>query len=142
MKFTEEQFNTLVKVQEDQYKDGLFFSPKEYADTISYTVLRADRELQVFVSQNDLGNEAVAIMNPLTREWAHEQFVEKEKKYVWTSERKTGDVFMRLYKSKRGYIGSTLVIENGETGLYEKLTESEIKEWGYNPDMFNKEEVE
>lgn len=142
MKFTEEQFNTLVKVQEDQYPKDLSFAPKEYADAIGYTILRTDCDLQLFISRNDLGNEAVALMNPVTREWAHDRFVEKEKRYVWTSERKTGDVFMRLYKSKRGYIGSTLVIENGETGLYEKLTESEIREWGYNPEMFDKEEIE
>ena len=30
-------------------------------------------------------------------------------------------------------------VEGGED---EKLTESEIREWGYNPEMFDKEEVD
>jgi|GEM_PF-3143629 len=142
MKFTEEQFKRLVDIQEDQYSDSLLHESQDIAGQIIDVIEEYDYAFGDFITIHDLGNEAVALMNPLTREWAHEQFVEKEKRYVWTSERKTGDVFMRLYKSKRGYIGSTLVIENGETGLYEKLTESEIREWGYNPEMFDKEEVE
>lgn len=142
MKFTEEQFKKLVEIQEEQYSDDLYSEPRSCNKAVEHVVEKNNPELNDFIDKNYLGNEAVALMNPLTRELAHNQFVEEEKKYVWTSERKTGDVFMRLYKSKRGYIGSTLVIENGETDLYEKLTETEIREWGYNPEMFNKEEVE
>lgn len=127
MKFTEEQFKEIIRTYENNYG----------SDNKILSIIRVVNNFNGSLSYN----EAFALANPVTREWAHEQFVEEEKKYVWTSERKTGDVFMRLYKSKRGYIGSALVIENGETGLYEKLTESEIREWGYNPDMFNKEEV-
>ena len=128
MKFTEEQYREIIRT----YENNTGYDNKATA------VIRVVNDFENYLSFN----EAFALANPVTREWAHEQFVEEEKKYVWTSERKTGDVFMRLYKSKRGYIGSTLVIENGETGLYEKLTETEIREWGYNPEMFNKEEVE
>lgn len=131
MKFTEEQYQQIIKSWGSE--NNLINSTERVTKLVEY-----------FVYGDLYGNadEAIALGNEVTREWAYEQFVEKEKRYVWTSERKTGDVFMRLYKSKRGYIGSTLVIENGETGLYEKLTESEIREWGYNPEMFNKEEVE
>jgi len=131
MKFTEEQYQQIIKSWGSE--NNLINSTERVTKLVEY-----------FVYGDLYGNadEAIALGNEVTREWAYEQFVEKEKRYVWTSERKTGDVFMRLYKSKRGYIGSTLVIENGETGLYEKLTESEIREWGYNPEMFDKEEVE
>ena len=129
MKFTEEQYHEIIKAWESQ----------------SFSLKRMQAVLEIMSINDDMPsniNKGLALANPATREWAHEQYVEKEKRYVWTSERKNGDIFMRLYKSKRGYIGSTLVIENGETGLYEKLTETEIREWGYNPEMFNKEEVE
>lgn len=131
MKFTEEQYHKIIKA----WRSSITYGNK--TDAV-IDCLIDDLNLDAML----MGEKALAIANPATRELAHEQYVEKEKRYVWTSERKTGDVFMRLYKSKRGYIGSTLVIENGETGLYEKLTESEIREWGYNPEMFNKEEVE
>lgn len=130
MKFTEEQYRGIVEAWDAKN------SYSESTEVVIDMIINDFNESWKY----DIG-QALALGNETSREWAHEQFVEKEKRYVWTSEMKTGDVFMRLYKSKRGYIGSTLVIENGETGLYEKLTESEIKEWGYNPEMFDKEEV-
>ena len=142
-KFTEEQFNTLVKVQEDQYPKDLSFAPKEYADAIGYTVLRTDCDLQLFISKNNLGNEAVAIMNPVTRKWAYEQFVEEEKKYVWTLKKvdKSG-IKMHLYKDYFGRVQPFLSVTNVNIDDNEKLTETEIREWGYNPEMFDKEEVD
>lgn len=137
MKFTEEQYQEIINIWNNgQDFDDTILSVSDYARKLN---ARLNYEYGDDVYDY---SEAILLALPNSRYWAREEFVEKEKRYVWTSERKTGDVFMRLYKSKRGYIGSTLVIENGETGLYEKLTESEIREWGYNPEMFNKEEVE
>lgn len=133
MKFTEEQFNTLVRFQEDQYPDGLYFGAKDYLGSIDCTLAHIGDNLQWFIYQNNLGNEAVAIMNPVTREWAHEQFVEKEKKYVW-----------RL-KSDNYLVISNL---NGEWFLdktpsdIEYFSEKEIENSPFKPDWFNKEEVE
>lgn len=132
MKFTEEQYQKIIKIWNNNS-----LSHEQKVSDISYLVLNFGGFMMYSV------NQALALANPLTREWAYEQFVEKEKRYVWTSKKKTdaSDLFMRLFKSKRGYIGSTVVIENDDTGLDEKLTESEIREWGYDPERFDKEEV-
>ena len=89
-----------------------------------------------------MGDVAIALANPITREWAHDQFVEKEKKYVWTSKKrnKYGNSH-RLYRNTAQSIGFTSVKKSQETVQDEYLTESEIREWGYNPEMFDKEEV-
>lgn len=78
--------------------------------------------------------EIVAIMDPITRDWAHEQFVEKEKKYYW--------------KYKNPDVYNTFLHLNKVQGIVRlsylnrcPLTEKEIIETGYNPDMFDKEEV-
>lgn len=131
-KFTEKQYNMLVEIQEDQYSDDLFFESKSYENSIAYTVAQKYDVLKWFIDTNDLGNEVVALMNPLTREWAHEKFVEKEKKYVW---RLKNNNYYRL----TNHGGSTQVnISHSSESL---LTESEIKAWGYNPEMFDREEV-
>jgi len=130
-KFTEKQYNMLVEIQEDQYSDDLFFESKSYENSIAYTVAQKYDVLKWFIDTNDLGNEAVALMNPLTREWAHDKFVEKEKRYVWRL--KTNNSY-RL--TTHG--GATQVnISRSSESL---LTESEIKAWGYNPEMFDREE--
>jgi len=71
-----------------------------------------------------------ALTNPLTREWALDKFVEEEKKYYWKL--KDNEEF------SLAYVGVTIniILRNKS-----KLTESEIKAWGYNPEMFDKEEV-
>ena len=84
----------------------------------------------------------MAIFNPLTREWAHDKFVEKEKKYRWSG--KKIDVNGRhalLYKDRNETVKPLFLYDNKNTSEDEQLTESEIKAWGYDPDMFDKEEV-
>ena len=145
MKFTEEAFNILVEIQEDQYQDDLFSAAKDYHASIEYTLAHLDIDLRIFIVKNNLGNEAVALMNPLTREWAHDQFVEKEKKYVWSSKKADRDSnVLTLYIDKYGMVSTSYrkVYENNFRNEDTLITESEIREWGYNPEMFNKEEVE
>lgn len=118
-KFTEEQYQEIINFEdfETVYRLGLVDS--------------FVGEIILFISNNDLQQEAMAISNPLTREWAHEQFVEKEKRYVWRL--KTNNSY-RL--TTHG--GATQVnISRSSESL---LTESEIKAWGYNPEMFDREE--
>ncbi|CAK1234240.1 hypothetical protein LMG30234_GAICNKDF_00577 [Fructobacillus fructosus] len=81
----------------------------------------------------------LAIANTLTREWAHDKFVEKEKKYYWVSNKSDNEGnFPALYKNELGIV----IFEVREVGVISRLTISEIEEWGYNPDMFDREEVE
>lgn len=49
---------------------------------------------------------------------------------------------MRLYKEYFGRVQSFFSVTNVNIDDNEKLTETEIREWGYNPEAFNKEEVE
>ena len=128
MKFTEEQYQKIVIAWD--FEDTYAEATQAVIDVIS-----------VFVTE-DLQDEALAIANPLTREWAHEQFVEKENKYVWTLKKvdKSG-IKMRLYKEYFGRVQPFFSVKNANIDDNEKLTESEINEWGYNPEMFDKEEV-
>lgn len=130
MKFTEEQYQKIVIAWyfEDTYAEAT----QAVIDVIS-----------VFVTE-DLQDEALAIANPLTREWAHEQFVEKEKKYVWTSKKMSSDgTRLRLQNTgTNGVVRAYGKFKDRKADWTEHLTESEIKAWGYNPEMFNKEEVE
>ena len=141
MKFTEEQFKKLVEIQEDNYSHDLYWG---LGKDISETVRRDNLNLHNFIDENDLENKAVALMNLLTREWAHDKFVEKEKKYVWTSKKanssgKNKRLFWQMSsKSVRDYF----TIDENAFDDSELLTESEIKEWGYNPEMFDREEVQ
>jgi len=139
-KFTEEQFKQLVKIQEKYFphnvlENGLGVGSHRQA------IHEYDIKMSDFIWVENLENEAVAIMNPRTREWAHEQFVEKENKYVWQSKLATdsGKV-KRLYDSAIGITDSfkekTEPIHNGNL-----ITETEVKKWGYNPVMFDKEEA-
>jgi len=128
-KFTEEQYQEIINFDSFKtvYRLGLVDS--------------FVGEIIPFISNNDLQQEAMALSNPLTREWAHEQFVEKEKRYIWQSKQETdsGDV-KRLYNAAIGiadsFVEKTKPIHNGNL-----ITETEVKKWGYDPEMFDKEEV-
>ena len=129
-KFTEEQFKQLVKIQEKYFphnvlENGLGVGSHRQA------IHEYDIKMSDFIWVENLENEAVAIMNPRTREWAHEQFVEKEKKYVWR-DKYTGYV---IYKMLNDWSLSA-------TALGEKhFTETELKDSPFKPEWFDKEEV-
>lgn len=130
MKFTEEQYQKIV-------------SAWDFEDTYAEATQAVVDVISVFTTEL-LQDEALALANPVTREWAHEQFVEKEKKYYWTGSKENNDGFVkRLYKYGDGMIvDHSIRKEYTDKAEDEQLTESEIREWGYNPEMFNKEEVE
>ena len=126
MKFTEEQYQKIVDAWDSQ---------------IMYKSATQSVIDELRVGYLNMGDQALALANPLTREWTHDKFVEKEKKYVWQSKQETnGGKVKRLYDSAIGITDSfkerTEPIHNGNL-----ITESEIKSWGYNPDMFDREEV-
>lgn len=113
MKFTEEQYQKIVDAWDKQ---------------ILYKSATQSVIDELKVGYLNMGDQALALANPLTREWAHDKFVEKEKKYYWTHK-------------KGNHIG--IYEDNGLVFLKERhwapLTESEIKAWGYNPEMFDRE---
>ena len=121
-KFTEEQYLKIIRTYENN---------SGYDNKATAVIMVVDN----FNFDNNLSyNEAFALANPITREWAHEQFVEKEKKYYWSTKKKSKKGKpMTLFKSSGGIAQMT--------GTKHALTESEIHEWGYNPEMFDKEEA-
>ncbi len=130
-KFTEEQYQIIVELQRDSYPDSIITGGKVGAPFKSSLTGRLYR----FVTDNGLDNEVVALANPITRKWAHDQFVEPEKKYYWRYKKKDED-------GDTWYLDYSSGIINLASGEYEKstFTESEVIESGYNPDMFVKEE--
>jgi len=78
--------------------------------------------------------------------WAHNKFVEKEKKYVWTLKRTAAwngvENYKRLFRTVNGDISDVLKEKDEDIYEEEYLTETEISECGYNPEMFDKEEVD
>jgi len=119
-KFTEEQYQSIIKAWQSE---NIYIHQTEAV----IDCLIDDLNLSVTL----IGDEALALANPVTREWAHDKFVEKEKRYVWRL--KTNNSY-RL--TTHG--GATQVnISRSSESL---LTESEIKAWGYNPEMFDREE--
>lgn len=131
-KFTEEQYQEIINFEDFEvvYRLGIVDS--------------FVGEIIPFIDKNELQQEAMAIANPLTREWAHEKFVEKEKKYLWSSKKNDGDNnVLTLYIDDEGMV-STSFRKASEPNLRNEdmwITESEIKVWGYNPEMFDREEV-
>ena len=142
MKFTEEQYQKIVDMFEkanDEYNMG-FLNP----NVVVFFQEKIFREFGKVIHLVEDWRTIVAIANPLTREWAHEQFVEKEKKYVWTSKKMSSDgTRLRLQNTgTNGVVHAYGKFKDRKADWTEHLTESEVKEWGYNPEMFDKEEVE
>ena len=141
-KFTEEQYQKIVDLQKSSYSWSIL---EEFTDfSFWQSLISVDKKLTGFIHENNLQDELAAIANPLTREWAHDKFVEKEKKYYWTSKKQDGvnDVVVLRKFDTNMVIGQPKNIKEPVLRNIEFcLSESEIREWGYNPEMFNKEEV-
>lgn len=134
MKFTEEQYQQIIKSWGSE--NNLIDSTERVTKLVEY-----------FVYGDLYGNadEAIALGNEVTREWAHEQFVEKEKRYVWTSKKPYyKDLYKRLFMSSRGYVNDFALTADEKLKVSEDeyLTETEVRNYGYDPEWFNKEEVE
>lgn len=125
-KFTEEQYQKIIE---------------KWDGEISY--IEATKAVVSYLAVEDLGysisNQALALANPLTREWAHDKFVEKENKFhfILKDIQETQGERHHLVRSGRGAIIIYPFAGNDKP----KFKESEIKLWGYNPEMFDKEEV-
>lgn len=133
-KFTEEQYQKIVKAWQ---------SENTYVHQTEAVIDYLIDDLNVDVTL--MGDEAIALANPLTREWAHDKFVEKEKKYVWSSKKADRDSnVLTLYIDEYGMVSTSYrkVHENNLRNENMLITESEIRAWGYNPEMFDREEVE
>lgn len=141
-KFTEEQYRKIVENFDEinaEYNMGLL--NYNVVEKFQRKINKQFRDMFYWVED---WKEIIAIANPLTREWAHEQFVEKEKKFCWTSKKRVGEYKKRIFRLNSGMISDYAIgISPASKSYYkESLTESEIREWGYNPEMFDKTEVD
>mgnify|MGYP004704605919 CR=1 FL=1 len=145
-KFTEEQYQKVVEIADEYIENSSWgFVGGRHDKQFSEMIYEED-SLNIPLDFRVQSKEIMAIANPLTREWAHDKFVEKEKKYYWMS--KTLDnsgAHYQLYRTRDNMIIAIVVLAKSKT-YYEKdidyaIAESEVKLWGYNPEMFDKEEV-
>ncbi|MGQ2283472.1 hypothetical protein [Leuconostoc pseudomesenteroides] len=141
MKFTEEQYRKIVDFKKTYYPWNFLAARED--KSFWKSLFEVHQEIFNFAETNDLENELAAIANPLTREWAHDKFVEKEKKYYWNSiKTDLSGNHLRLFRHGNGGVSSYSRLEPANNiNEDEQLTETEIKAWGYNPDMFDREEV-
>lgn len=130
MKFTEEQYQNIIKATKDIVNSGDMRLMGTNASISVHSKLYATDKVNQLPFR-ELENEIMAIVNPLTREWAHDKFVEKEKKYYW----KLNGLFLVKAMSD----GSLYFNQLEDADL---LSDSEIREWGFNPEMFDREEVQ
>lgn len=130
--FTEEQYQLIVKTYNYEIDTNAW-------GLLDYTAM--DKFSNKLIGDFDfqMSKEIMAIANPLTREWAHDQFVEKEKKYCWKSKKQFGGRFKVLVKSADGYPADSFYLYPIK---WDAFTETEVREACYNPDMFDREEVE
>lgn len=135
-KFTEEEYQKIVEIADKTMKGSYFGSipVRNFWNELLDSTIGEKYYLSKY------GKEIMAIANPITRNQAHEQFIEKEKEYIWKTKKKDSENdCLILYKIVD--TGGILTDFKSKT-TPDPITESEIREWGYNPDMFDKEEVE
>lgn len=129
-KFTEKQYQKIVEIA-DEYQGNSVFGI--IGDTMQNSIgakFYKTEELCNEIEFDTNAGELMAIFNPLTREWAHDKFVEKEQRYVWK--------LNGMYLVKATDDGSIFF---GSHDAAMALSTSQIKEWGFNPEAFDKEEV-
>lgn len=125
-KFTEEQYQKIIE---------------KWDGEISY--IKATKAVVGYIAVEDLGygisEQALALANPLTREWAHDKFVEKEKKFhfILKDTRDSKDGQYHLVKNGKGAI---ILYPFGGADK-PAFKESEIIKWGFNSEAFDREEV-
>jgi len=130
-KFTEKQYQKIVDITDEYIKKSGWGLIGTHPDEPIGSIFEGTN-LIFQVNFSDINQEMMAMANPLTREWAHDKFVEKEKKYYWFL--KNYEKTIRLVKV---HINNMITTSESDPTA---LTEVEVKRLGYNPVMFDKEE--
>lgn len=132
-KFTEEEYQKIVEIA-DKYFEQQKSTVTPVVIRYIYNDLFSDKTVENEKIRG-LSQEVVLIALPKTRDWAHEKFVEKEKKYYWEYKKKDDEGYAWGLQKLNGLIKLRFI-------KYSLLTKKEVIEAGYNPDMFDKKEVE
>jgi len=129
------------KFTEEQYQKILDIGNKDKGIGIGWIIGNP-----LFVYLDSIGrsgdlNIASLFLILESREWAHDKFVEQEKKYYWTSKGEDSKGLKRRLYIKadrvRDYFEDEFLYNENEA-----LTEQQVYQWGYNPDMFDKEDAQ
>ena len=121
-KFTEKQYQEIVALSKDRPEN------RDEETTLVFNYIYS--EFPFIGKYSDMYNKGLAIYNPLTRELAHDKYVEEEEKYYWFTKKLTAQ-------------GEPLNLLHGAGGIVqmmgplELLTKSEVVEWGFKPNNFN-----
>ncbi|WP_338348617.1 hypothetical protein, partial [Fructobacillus evanidus] len=124
-KFTEEEYRKIAEIADlyfEQHKsEAVIVNLKNIYDYIFYNETVESEKIK------DLNQELLLIALPKYRDWAHDQFVEKEKKYYWKSKKTDRNGLRKtIIEHPIGYPTDSYFI-NARPGAF---TESEIREWG------------
>ncbi|CAK1250170.1 hypothetical protein R53140_OCIKHKEL_01351 [Fructobacillus fructosus] len=141
-KFTEEEYQKIVEIADRLLDD------KNRADielsTLDEIYFRIQKSSNAEENNKfkDLNQELALIALPKSRDWAHEQFVDKEKKYYWRRKKNDKDDDS-VYLDIDAYgVMAPHSFYSHQIDYLPSFTESEVIEAGYNPDYYWKEEVE
>ncbi|NLS38263.1 hypothetical protein GHU05_04885 [Fructobacillus tropaeoli] len=139
-KLTEEQYQKIVDIADSSLQGNETFV-ESIPDILHSSFLsNISKEEMDMDSFKELERIVTLIVIHESRDWAHDQFVEKEKKYIWKTKKKDSEKdCLILYKIVD--TGGILTDFKSKT-TPDPITESEMREWGYNPDMYEREEVE
>ncbi|GAP02025.1 hypothetical protein FFRU_260070 [Fructobacillus fructosus] len=146
-KFTEEEYQKIVEIADRLLDD------KNRADielsTLDEIYFRIQKSSNAEENNKfkDLNQELALIALPKSRDWAHDQFVEKEKRYYWKYKKTDNGGKRWVLTNRYGIITTWCDTDDGYLEDYKKdetylLSKKEVVEAGYNPDMFDREEVE
>ncbi|MDD9139165.1 hypothetical protein H7198_06060 [Fructobacillus sp. CRL 2054] len=132
-KITEEQYQSIIEsFTFSNYKNITEKGWKLESKFKSYI----NEDLSIDEIEKISNRLAMAVANPLTCEWAHEQFVEKEKIYKWKYKKQDSDGDEYRLSNNFGVIALNCTIFGSP------FTEKEVIDAGYNPDMFERIEVD
>lgn len=131
-KFTQQQFNQLVEIQQDKFPGNLITRGAGFK-TILESIREYDTLLSDYIIANGLSNQALALMNPVSRDLVKNDLVDTSKRYFFTVEVKDD----LIYSLNRATPGSTMIYFDADDPT--PLTFDEVA--GYNLDLFDVEEV-
>ena len=131
-KFTQQQFEQLVTIQRNSFPGNLI-TRGAGLKTILESIQEYDTSLSDYILANDLMNQALALMNPVSRDLVKNDLVDVSKRYYFTVELKDD----LIYSLNRVNPGSTMIYFDADDPS--PLTFDEVA--GYNLDMFDIEEV-
>lgn len=132
-KFTQQQFNQLVQIQQDIFPGSLITKGAGLGKTIIEAIREYDTLLSDYIIANGLSNQALSLMNPASRDLVKSDLVDATKKYFFTVELKDD----LIYSLNKANPGSTMIYFDADDPT--PLTFDEVA--GYNLDLFDVEEV-